>query len=98
MKGWHDILLGTMKKISSKKKAPEITIYSMPECPPCIALKAFLKEHGIEYKDFDVEFNMDNRAKLVELSGGKKVPFVLIGEEKMLGFDEAKVRSILQLA
>jgi len=78
----------------SKKK---IILYSMPECPPCNALKTFLKEHKITFKNLDVEFNLENREKLKELSGSTKVPYIIIDSEPTLGFQEDKIRELLDI-
>ena len=77
------------------KNKKEIILYSMPECPPCNALKAFLKENKINFKNFDVEFNLDNREKLKELSGSTKVPYIIINGEPTLGFQEERISGLL---
>ncbi len=69
----------------------------MPECPPCNALKTFLKEHKITFKNLDVEFNLENREKLKELSGSTKVPYIIIDSEPTLGFQEDKIRELLDI-
>jgi len=77
------------------KNKKEVILYSMPECPPCNALKSFLKENKITFKNLDVEFNLENREKLKELSGSTKVPYIIIDGEPILGFQEERISELL---
>ena len=72
-----------------------VTIYSTPSCHYCQMTKEFLKEKGIEYTDFNVAEDADKRAEMIEKSGQMGVPVILVGEEMMVGFDQAKLSSAL---
>ncbi|MFA5792160.1 MAG: glutaredoxin domain-containing protein [Candidatus Paceibacterota bacterium] len=76
-------------------KNKKIILYSMPECPPCNALKAFLKENKIKFENLDVEFNLENRERLKELSGSTKVPYIIIDGVPTLGFQEETISNLL---
>ena len=72
-----------------------VIIYSTPSCHYCQMTKEFLKEKGIEYTDFNVAEDADKRAEMIEKSGQMGVPVILIGEEMMVGFDQAKLSAAL---
>ena len=73
----------------------EITIYSTPSCHFCQMTKDFLKEHNIEYNDFDVSVDTDKRQEMIEKSGQMGVPVIFIGDEMIIGFDKEKIEQEL---
>ena len=75
----------------------KINVYSTPTCPYCHQLKDFLKEHDIEFNDFDVSTDQAAAAKMVEKTGQMGVPVTEIGDEFIVGFDEAKIREKLNI-
>jgi len=67
---------------------PTITIYSTPVCPYCVRAKKLLEEKGQPYTEIDVS-DADARAKLIELSGGRRtVPQIFIGNRHVGGYDD----------
>ena len=75
----------------------KINVYSTPTCPYCVQLKEFLKEHEIEFNDIDVSTDQAAAAKMVEKTGQMGVPVTEIGDEFIVGFDEAKIREKLNI-
>ncbi|MCH7758813.1 glutaredoxin family protein [Patescibacteria group bacterium] len=75
----------------------KINVYSTPTCPYCVQLKEFLKEHDIEFNDIDVSTDQAAAAKMVEKTGQMGVPVTEIGDEFIVGFDEAKIREKLNI-
>ncbi len=75
----------------------KVTIYSTPTCVYCQMAKDFLKEHNIEFEDFNVAEDEKAREEMVERSGQMGVPVIFIDDEMMIGFDEAKIRELLNL-
>lgn len=41
-----------------------ITIFTKSGCPACVTAKALLKQHGMEYSEWDVERDPDALARL----------------------------------
>ncbi len=80
-----------------KTKGKKVILYSMPKCPPCLALKDFLNKNKIKFENFDVEFNLANREELRKLSGGTKVPYIIIDDAPILGFNQEKISNLLGL-
>lgn len=73
----------------------KVIIYSTPTCHYCQMTKEFLKEKGIEYTDFNVAEDEEKRSEMIEKSGQMGVPVVYVGEEMMIGFDQAKLSAAL---
>ena len=69
---------------------PSVKIYSTPSCPWCKRAKEFLKENKISFKDIDVA---DNEKASKEMG----VPVIDIDGKIIVGFDEAKLRGLLNL-
>lgn len=75
--------------------AKEVTIYSTPVCHFCQAAKEYFKENNVEYTDYDVATDAEKRQEMVEMTGQMGVPVIRIGDDVVIGFDEAKVAELL---
>jgi len=73
----------------------KVQIYSTPTCSYCHMAKDFFKKNNVGYDDFDVAVNLEKRKEMVEKSGQMGVPVILIGDEIIVGFDKAKISSLL---
>lgn len=49
-------------------------LYIKPGCPWCVEVVAFLREHGIAYREKDVIADAAARAEMLKLSGQTKAP------------------------
>lgn len=67
---------------------PEIVMYTGRVCPYCTRAKAILAKKGVEYREEMVDLDPNGREKLVELTGRRTVPQILIDGEPIGGFDE----------
>ncbi|MHB1187551.1 DUF4124 domain-containing protein [Thiobacillus sp.] len=63
-----------------------VTIYTTEWCGVCKRAKAFLKQNGVPYREWDVEKTDYGAIKFRQL-GGSGVPLITVGSEKMMGFD-----------
>jgi glutaredoxin-like YruB-family protein len=75
----------------------EVVIYSTPTCHFCQITKEFLKENDVAFTDYNVAEDQEKRAEMVEKSGQMGVPVIFIGEEMIIGYDEAKIKQELGL-
>lgn len=73
---------------------PPITVYSQPTCQACHRLKRFLKEKGVDYRDRDITADEEAFAELQRF-GVSTTPVILIGNEIIVGLDQAKVELLL---
>lgn len=75
-----------------------VTIYSTPTCGYCKAAKAFFKEHNVKYTEHDVAADREKAQEMLSKSGQMGVPVIVIGDELVVGFDEPRVRELLEIA
>jgi len=75
-----------------------VTIYSTPTCHFCHATKDFFKENNIEFTDKNVAVDREAAEEMVKKSGQMGVPVIDIDGDITVGFDEPKLRSILEIA
>ncbi len=73
----------------------KVTIYSTPSCHFCHAAKAYFDEHTVAYEDFNVLDNMEKRQEMIDMTGQMGVPVIRIGDDVVVGFDQAKIAELL---
>ncbi|MCI5051399.1 MAG: glutaredoxin family protein [Candidatus Pacebacteria bacterium] len=74
----------------------DVKIYSTPSCHFCHMAKDFFNEEGIKYEEFNVAEDADKRAEMMEKTGQMGVPVIEVGEEFVIGFNEAKIKELLE--
>jgi glutaredoxin 3 len=67
---------------------PNVIMYTTRVCPFCVRAKALLNAKGIEFEERTVELSPEGRQFLIDLSGRRTVPQILINETPIGGFDE----------
>ncbi len=66
--------------------ATGVVMYSAEWCGVCKRAKRYFAEHGIRYDDRDIDLSDGHRADF-EALGGRGVPLILVGSQRMDGFD-----------
>jgi glutaredoxin 3 len=74
-----------------------IKVYTSSGCPYCIKLKNFLKEHGVKFKEINISVYPEAAKELKDITGQTGVPVVLFGSQKIVGFDESRMKQILNV-
>ena len=72
---------------------PELTVYTTPNCPGCKMTRRELDKAGAAYQEVD----LTTRPDLVEqfrAEGLRSAPVVEFGDERIAGFNPAKIRAI----
>ena len=77
-----------------KKK---VVIYTTSRCGYCVKAKKFMAANKIPYTEYDVENSSRGRADYRKLKG-RGVPIILVGKERMNGFSEGQLTSMLRNA
>ena len=72
-----------------------VTIYSTPACHFCHAAKEFFGANNVEFTDHDVAADQEKRQEMIDMTGQMGVPGIRIGDDVVVGFDEAKVKELL---
>lgn len=78
----------------SNGAAKEIIMYTTASCPACVAAKSYMARKGIRYEERDVERSSAALAEFQNL-GGRGVPLILVGNEKMVGFSAQKLEEMI---
>lgn len=74
-----------------------VTIYSTPVCHFCHAAKEFFAENNVTFTDHDVAADAEKRQEMIDLTGQMGVPVIKVGDDVIIGFDEAKLRELLKI-
>ena len=75
----------------------KVVMYSTPTCHYCNLAKEFFDDNNIKYEVLDVQNNLENRKEMVERSGQMGVPMIFVDNELVKGFDEEKLRELLDI-
>jgi len=75
-----------------------VTIYSTPSCTYCTLAKNFFKKNGVEFTEHNVATDLAKRKEMIEKTGQMGVPVIEVNGEIVIGFDETKLRSVLDVA
>ena len=75
----------------------KVKVYSTNVCPYCTMAKDFLKEHGVEFEEVNVQEDQEAAKEMVEKSGQMGVPVIEIGNRIIVGFDKEAIKKELNL-
>jgi glutaredoxin-like YruB-family protein len=73
---------------------PRITLYSAGNCPQCRQAKQYLQQQGIRFQEFDIQRNSRAQKAFARL-GARGVPVILVGENRIDGFDRKRLDAAL---
>ena len=59
--------------------------------------KDFFAENNVQYTEHDVAADQEKRQEMIEMTGQMGVPVIRIGNDVVIGFDEAKVKELLKI-
>ena len=76
---------------------PLVQVYTTRTCKYCKLLRRYLNVRGIAYAEYDIEANSAARLAF-EASGGRGVPFVVIGAQRIHGFNPVAIETALSSA
>ena len=72
----------------------KVTVYSTKNCPYCRMAKAFLEKYGVPYESIDVGTDENAALKMIELSGQRGVPVIMVDNEVIVGFDAPRLNEL----
>lgn len=72
----------------------KVEVFSSDTCKYCVELKDYLKEHNVEYIEYNISRDEEARRNLIKL-GYMSVPVILINGNHVLGFDKLRIRQLL---
>jgi glutaredoxin len=71
-----------------------VVMYTTARCPACVAAKNYLARKGVRYEERDVERSADAMKEFQSL-GGRGVPLILVGNERMVGFSPQRFEQMI---
>jgi glutaredoxin 3 len=74
-----------------------VEIYSTPTCHYCHLAKDWMNEKEVKYVDYDVTVNTEKAREVVEMTGQRGVPVIKIGNDVIIGFNQAKMEELLDV-
>ena len=74
-----------------------VKVYSTPTCPYCKMVEEFLTQNNILFEKSDVSSSQSAAQEMISKSGQMGVPVVDIDGKIVVGFDRAKIKSLLGL-
>ena len=72
-----------------------VVIYTTPTCPYCHRAKEYLSQKGISFTEHNVAADREKAKEMIQKSKQMGVPVVIVGDEVMVGFNQAKLDSLL---
>ena len=82
-----------MENTTQKK----VEIYSTPTCHFCHLAKDWFTANNIEYINYDVSTDTDKRSEMIDITGQLGVPVIKIEEDVIIGFDQDKLKELLNI-
>jgi len=79
------------------KQAKNVVVYTTPTCSWCTVVKRYLKETGIQYREINVAADQKAAEEMVRKSGQQGVPQTDINGQIVVGFDKARINTLLGL-
>jgi glutaredoxin len=74
-----------------------VTLYTTRSCGYCKRTREYLRRRGIPFIDHDVETSAAGRDGYWRLNG-RGVPIILVGNQRLDGFDEQRLAQMLKSA
>ena len=74
-----------------------VTIYSTPTCVYCNMAKNFFKANNVEFAEHNVASDLEKRKEMIDKTGQMGVPVIEAAGEVIVGFDEGRLRTILNI-
>lgn len=73
----------------------QVTMFATSWCPYCRHAREYFAANNIPYTELDVEKSEEAKQRYRAL-GGKGVPVILVGEQRMNGFSEQRLAQMLK--
>ncbi|BCE01164.1 glutaredoxin family protein [Marinicellulosiphila megalodicopiae] len=74
----------------------KVIIYGTPQCHYCKKTRKLLSQNVIAYFEYDISSNKEAYNTFVKLEG-RGTPLIIIGNQVIKGFDESRIRKLLNI-
>ncbi|HXI35796.1 MAG TPA: glutaredoxin family protein [Burkholderiales bacterium] len=86
--------LAVVLPVNAEEQKAEVKMYATSWCPYCAKARAYFARRGIAYVEVDIEKSREGRAEYDRL-GARGIPVILVGQQRMNGFSEARLTQLL---
>ena len=76
----------------------KIEIFSTPNCRYCNDAKAFFRSNELAFEEYDVSASPERKAEMTTATGKLGVPQIRIDGNWYVGYNEKRLREILDLS
>jgi len=106
VKGCHDSIyfrsimenaIYQAKEKAEGKTAKNVVVYSTPSCSWCNTLKTWLRKNNIRFTDIDISRDQKAAEEMVRKSGQKGVPQTDVNGQRVVGFNQARLKELLEI-
>ena len=73
----------------------EVVVYTTPTCGYCHQVKQYLAQRQVTFREIDVAANPQAAQEMVNLSGQRGVPVVIIDDQVVVGFNVSRIDQLL---
>ena len=70
---------------------PKVVLFSTSTCSWCRRAKRYFKEHGVPFKEINIERDQQAVRDIVRKTGQTGVPVIKIGSSWIVGFDRERI-------
>lgn len=74
-----------------------VAIYTTPVCVYCKKTKDFFTKNNVKYTEYDVLKDIARRDEMIKKSGQMGVPVINIDGKIVVGYDERRLRELLEI-
>lgn len=79
----------------SSPTSQKVIMYSSSWCGYCKKAKRYFQKQQISFVEYDIEEDLRAKQRFDAL-GGRGVPLILVGKQKMSGFDQARFDQMMK--
>jgi glutaredoxin 3 len=75
-----------------------VVVYTTPTCGYCYQAKEFLSRQGVPFVEKNVAADRRAAMEMIQVSGQQGVPVITVDGQVVVGFDQPRLRQLLQTA
>lgn len=90
-------VVSTIGTSTPAASAAKVKLYTTTWCGYCKKAKAYLQARGTPFQEIDVENSAQGKSEFSAL-GGRGVPVILVGNQRMDGYSEGGLEGLLKQA
>jgi glutaredoxin len=90
-------VVSSLGSSSAAASSSKVKLYTTTWCGYCKKAKAYLQARGTPFQEIDVEASAQGRSEFRSL-GGRGVPVILVGNQRMDGYSEGGLEGLLRQA